>query len=62
MKIQVSRFYELATRSGLPTEQRDSGWDGQETSSINVGDGDRQVISVDGVQSLGSIDGAIHGR
>ena len=33
----MSRFYELATRSGLPLEQRDSEWEGQdgdETSAI----------------------------
>ena len=35
--VHVSRFYGLATRSGLPLEQRDSEWEGQdgdETSAI----------------------------
>lgn len=61
MQIHVSRFYELATRSGLPSEQRDSEWDGQggeetsvnkaqqttRTSAIKAGDSDRQVLAVE---------------
>jgi len=49
-RSHACRFYELATRSGLPPEQQDSEWDGQsgeESSAINVGDSDRQVIPVE---------------